>query len=79
MLYIRDLKQIDENVYEFEYQPEGCGEWGMATLNFNTKILEIIVLAKNDYEDSMFYKGHIVSAIKTALKNGKTETCIMWY
>ena len=78
MLKIRNLKKLN-NEYQCEYQPEGKGEWGLATVNFDTKILEIAVPAENDYEDSMFYKGHIASAIKSALASGRTESTIMWY
>lgn len=79
MLRIRNLKKLNDNEYECEYQIEGKGEWGFVTYNFETKILEILNYAEGDDEDSMFHKRHIPSAIKDAIESGKTESLVMWY
>lgn len=67
------------NEYQCKYRHEGKGEWVLVTVNFDANILTIVVLAKNDDEDSTFYKGHIISAIESALKRGRTENIVMWY
>lgn len=79
MLRIRNLKRRSEYEYECEYQPENRGDWGFVTYNFETRILDVIRLASDDPEDSLFHKKHIPGAIEKALRIGETEALLMWY